>query len=110
MLMCVDSNMIIKLYFPIETIFDFILYSTAFVSRSHDHPSRARILTSAGPFSNNLLITRPRNSVKKRPYERCGRWHCSDDSNPTGILLFNDTSVFTRRTSKLRANDVNVPV
>lgn len=65
-----DNDTIIELYFPIETIFDFIPYSTAFVSRSHDHPSRARILTSAGPpFSNNLLIARPRNSVEKDPVE-----------------------------------------
>lgn len=63
-------NTIIELYFLIKTILNFIPYSTAFVSRSHDHPSRARILTSAGlPFSNNLLIARPRNSVEKDPAE-----------------------------------------
>lgn len=34
-------------------------------SGSHDHPSRARILTSAGsPFSNNLLVAR---TAPKRP-------------------------------------------
>lgn len=65
-----SNILIIELYFLIKTILDFILYSTAFVSRSHDHPSRARILTSAGlPFSNNLLIARPRNSVEKDPAE-----------------------------------------
>lgn len=101
------------IYFSSERILDFIPYSSAFVSRSHDHPSRARILTSAGPpFSNNLLIARPRNSVEKDPAEWtwCGRWHWSDDPNPTGILLSNDTFVFTRCAPKLRADRVNAPV
>lgn len=56
---------------PIEIPFVFGFYSVFYRFResgSHDHPSRARILTSAGPpFSNNLLVARPRNSAEKRP-------------------------------------------
>lgn len=48
-----------------KIILHFFPYST-FVSRSHDHPNWARMLTSAGPpFSNNLLVARPWNSVEK---------------------------------------------
>lgn len=52
--------------FSRKIILHFIHPYFIFMSRSHDHPNWARMLTSAGPpFSNNLLVARPWNSVEK---------------------------------------------